>query len=127
MRRQSGQTTTQAHGFRGVPATPMRLSISGEEAGYMVTTKARGEQPLAARGHTAPQMTGRLSTADADQMFRDYYESRDPLLRERLVGAHLGLAISLASRFSSRHESLDDLHQAAMLGLLHAIDRFDPT
>jgi RNA polymerase sigma-B factor len=60
-------------------------------------------------------------------MFDEFHQTRDPVLRERLVGAHLGLAASLASRFASRQENADDLHQAALVGLLHAIDRFDPT
>ncbi|HVF32847.1 MAG TPA: SigB/SigF/SigG family RNA polymerase sigma factor [Acidimicrobiales bacterium] len=71
-------------------------------------------------------MTGRIPAAEADRLFREYAVTRDPEVRERLVCAHLGLAASLASRFSSRQESPDDLHQAALLGLLHAIDRFDP-
>ena len=82
--------------------------------------------PAAKRSRTAP-LTGRIPAAEAAQLFREYFETRDPDLRERLVCAHLGLAASLASRFSSRQESPDDLHQAALLGLLHAIDRFDPT
>jgi RNA polymerase sigma-B factor len=67
-----------------------------------------------------------LSQADAQALFREYRDTRDLAVRERLVGAHLGLAASLASRFSTRNESPDDLHQAALLGLVHAIDRFDP-
>jgi RNA polymerase sigma-B factor len=70
---------------------------------------------------------GRLPVGEAEELFKEFFVTRDPALRERLVNAHVGLAASLASRFSSRHESADDLHQAAMLGLLHAIDRFDPT
>lgn len=68
----------------------------------------------------------RLSAADADALFREYVRTRDLAIRERLVGAHIGLAASLASRFSTRHESPEDLQQAALLGLVHAIDRFDP-
>jgi RNA polymerase sigma-B factor len=70
---------------------------------------------------------GRVPAAEAERMFQEFHQTRDPVLRERLVGAHLGLAASLASRFASRQESADDLHQAALVGLLHAIDRFDPT
>ena len=75
----------------------------------------------------AEPRTGRIPAAEADRLFREFFATRDHELRERLVNAHLGLAASLASRFSSRQESTDDLHQAALLGLLHAIDRFDPT
>jgi RNA polymerase sigma-B factor len=72
-------------------------------------------------------MQARLSGAESAELFQEYFVTRDPALRERLVHAHLGLAASLASRFASRPESHDDLHQAALLGLLHAVDRFDPT
>jgi RNA polymerase sigma-B factor len=78
------------------------------------------------RARTAP-LTGRIPAAEATELFQEYFVTRDPELRERLVHAHLGLAASLANRFGSRQESPDDLHQAALLGLLHAIDRFDPT
>lgn len=40
--------------------------------------------------------------------------------------AHQGLAYSLAGRFAQRGEEIDDLHQVALLGLLKAIERFDP-
>lgn len=59
--------------------------------------------------------------------FLDFARTKDPVLRSRLVEAHQGFAYALAGRFSARHESSDDLNQAALLGLLHAVDRFDPT
>ncbi|HUP84804.1 MAG TPA: SigB/SigF/SigG family RNA polymerase sigma factor [Acidimicrobiales bacterium] len=78
--------------------------------------------------HTgAAPLQARLPSAEADRLFREFFGTRDPILRERLVNAHIGLAASLASRFASRQENHDDLHQAALLGLLHAVDRFDPT
>ena len=56
----------------------------------------------------------------------EYHRTGDAQLRAALVEAHAPLAHSLAARFAGRGEALDDLVQAAMLGLLHAIDRFDP-
>ena len=53
-------------------------------------------------------------------------ESVDAKRRAAMVAAHAGLARSLARRFANRGESLDDLVQVAMLGLLKAVDRFDP-
>jgi RNA polymerase sigma-B factor len=79
------------------------------------------------RHTTVAPLQARLSGSEADRLFHEYFVTRDPVLRERLVNAHLGLASSLASRFASRQESHDDLQQAARLGLLHAVDRFDPT
>ena len=43
-----------------------------------------------------------------------------------LVKAYQGLALSLANRFAQRGEDLEDLNQVALMGLLLAIERFDP-
>ncbi|MGH3943384.1 MAG: RNA polymerase sigma factor SigF [Pseudonocardiaceae bacterium] len=48
-------------------------------------------------------------------------------LRERLVSEHLPLAHNIARRFSHRGEPQDDLQQVATVGLIHAVDRFDPS
>jgi RNA polymerase sigma-B factor len=50
----------------------------------------------------------------------------DPQAREALVHRFLPLADHLARRFVGRGESLEDLVQVASLGLVQAIDRFDP-
>jgi RNA polymerase sigma-B factor len=61
------------------------------------------------------------------QAIRQYFATRDPATRDRIVNAYQGLAYSLAGRFAQRGEELDDLNQVALIGLLKAIDRFDPT
>lgn len=58
--------------------------------------------------------------------FAEFAETRDPTTRGKLVEAHIGLAEYLARRFSNRGEPLDDLVQVASVGLLKAVDRFDP-
>src|SRR5437870_12835301 len=60
------------------------------------------------------------------QKFHEYGRTRDGQLRDELVEAHLGLAEYLARRFSNRGEPLDDLVQVASVGLLKAVDRFEP-
>ncbi|MER6631190.1 SigB/SigF/SigG family RNA polymerase sigma factor [Streptomyces sp. NPDC000987] len=47
-------------------------------------------------------------------------------IRDRLVTAWLPMAHRIASRFRDRGESVEDLRQVAALGLVKAIDRFDP-
>jgi RNA polymerase sigma-B factor len=56
----------------------------------------------------------------------EFAETRNARLRDELVEAHLGLAEYLARRFSNRGEPLDDLTQVASVGLIKAVDRFDP-
>jgi RNA polymerase sigma-B factor len=64
--------------------------------------------------------------AELRQKFADYAATRDTALRDQLIAAHLGLAEYLARRFANRGEPLDDLIQVASVGLLKAVDRFDP-
>ncbi len=70
-----------------------------------------------------------LDRTDKDALGRTFVEfasSRSPVLRDELIEAHLGLAEYLARRFSNRGEPLDDLVQVASLGLVKAVERFDP-
>jgi len=50
----------------------------------------------------------------------------DDAARARVVELHLPLAASLARRFASSPEPLEDLVQIATVGLLKAVDRFRP-
>jgi RNA polymerase sigma-B factor len=50
----------------------------------------------------------------------------DPSARDELAEEFLPLAEYFARRFSGRGEPIEDLTQTASLGLLNAIDRFDP-
>lgn len=58
--------------------------------------------------------------------FREYRKTRDRRLRNELIEAHQSLATHLARRFVHRGEPFDDLLQVAQLGMLKAVERFDP-
>src|SRR5688572_31735838 len=60
------------------------------------------------------------------QKFAQYAETGDQRLRDELIEAHLRLAEHLARRFANRGVPLDDLVQVASLGLVKAVERFDP-
>ena len=60
------------------------------------------------------------------ELFRRYKEEGDDDAREQLVMSHLNLVRFLASKFKSRGEPLDDLIQVGTIGLIKAVDRFDP-
>lgn len=67
-----------------------------------------------------------LSKAELNALFQSYKEDRSPEIKSKIVESYLDLVRSLARRFSNRGEPLDDLVQVASMGLLKAIDRFDP-
>ncbi len=61
------------------------------------------------------------------ELFQRLRERRDRSARETLILAHQRLAVYVAKKFADRGESLEDLIQVAQLGLIKAIDRYDPS
>ena len=66
-----------------------------------------------------------MTPTDPHNLMREYQRTRDPRLREQLVHRYLPLARSLARRFASGGEPLEDLEQVAALALVKAVDGFD--
>jgi RNA polymerase sigma-B factor len=58
--------------------------------------------------------------------FEEFAATGDRRVRDELIEAHLRLAEHLARRFANRGVPLDDLIQVASLGLVKAVERFDP-
>ncbi|MGZ8649758.1 MAG: SigB/SigF/SigG family RNA polymerase sigma factor [Solirubrobacteraceae bacterium] len=67
-----------------------------------------------------------VRTREDRRLLERYHRRGDHAAREALVQRFLPLARQLARRYQRGGEPLDDLVQVASLGLLKAIDRFDP-
>jgi RNA polymerase sigma-B factor len=67
-----------------------------------------------------------LTRLSDDELLVVYHEDRDPCAREELVKRFLPFARKLALRYVHSREPLDDLVQVASVGLLNAIERFEP-
>lgn len=67
--------------------------------------------------------TGRI---DESAAFAEYRRTNDRALRDALFERMMPLAHQVAMRYQASQEPLDDLLQVARLGLLKAIERFDP-
>ena len=65
--------------------------------------------------------------AELEELAARYALTRDTRLRERLIEAHQPLVEGMAARFRRRGAPLEDLVQVAAIGLIEALDRFDPT
>jgi len=61
-----------------------------------------------------------------DELLDAYHFDRDSGAREELVKRFLPFARKLALRYVHSREPLDDLVQVASVGLLNAIERFEP-
>jgi RNA polymerase sigma-B factor len=71
--------------------------------------------------------SGTGSWCDTDALLSRWREGKDPAAREELVARFLPLARKLATRYHSSAGPIEDLVQVASIGLLEAIDRFDPS
>jgi len=77
--------------------------------------------------HAADEARDRAARAQEDRRLLERYHRRgDAAARAALVERFLPLARQLARRYQRAGEPLDDLIQVASLGLIKAIDRFDP-
>ena len=68
----------------------------------------------------------RLPLTDENQLLRAASTRGDAQARETLVERFMPMARALAKRYAGSREPMEDLTQVAALGLLKAIDRFDP-
>jgi RNA polymerase sigma-B factor len=83
----------------------------------------------AARPARIPRRTERDRAAAREverRLLVRYHDEGDLAAREELVERFLPLARDLALRYTYTDESFDDLLQVASLGLIKAIDRFEP-
>lgn len=63
---------------------------------------------------------------ETELLFRRYMRTRSAKTRDQLVMMHQNLVRFLAGKFANRGEPLEDLVQVGVIGLINAIDRFDP-
>jgi RNA polymerase sigma-B factor len=67
-----------------------------------------------------------MERLDPERAYELFSNKADPSVRERLIEQYLPLAESLSRRYQHSGQPLDDLVQVASIGLLKAVDRFDP-
>jgi RNA polymerase sigma-B factor len=67
-----------------------------------------------------------VSAADSQELFERWRRDRDREARDELIARFLPLARKLARRYVQSSEPYDDLVQVASLGLVKAVERFDP-
>lgn len=74
-----------------------------------------------------PSAVRSLESSRERDLWARFSRERDPAAKEDLVRAYLPLAAQMARRYAGISEPFDDLFQVASLGLVNAVDRFDPS
>ncbi len=84
-----------------------------QELGRRIQAANQAEQRLA---------DGEITVAEYERIQQDAAEARD-----RMVHSNLRLVISVAKGFRNRGLPMEDLIEEGNVGLMNAVDRFDPT
>ena len=98
-----------------------------EERSAREASEARAERARHRSLHRTPKGKAAWDKDRTRELFRQYKATGDPDVRDQLIVSHLNLVRFLASKFKNRGEPLDDLIQVGTIGLIKAIDRFDPS
>lgn len=66
-----------------------------------------------------------LKEAEKEELLK-LTKQGDKSARDKLIGGNLRLVLSVIQKFTNRGENMDDLFQIGCIGLIKAIDNFDP-
>src|SRR6185369_7774868 len=94
-----------------------------EERGCMDSTSFEQARP---RSPIFLKRTKFLTREEEREIAERYRETREPALARRLVESHLQLVAKVARQCSCRRDLLPDLIQEGTLGLMRAVEKYDP-
>ena len=72
-------------------------------------------------------MTKAKKKDDIQELFEEYAKTHDQALRDKLIEKNLYIAEILAKKFIGKGIDYDDIFQIASLGLIHAVERYEPS
>ena len=58
-------------------------------------------------------------------LINDWRDNKNPKSLQKILDSYLRLAVSYARKYSSYGLSIDDLIHEGVLGIMHALDKFD--
>ncbi len=64
--------------------------------------------------------------AEIDALVRRYRETKDTTIRNRIISQHMYLVQTVARKFAGLGESREDLLQEGAMGLINAVELYDP-
>jgi RNA polymerase sigma-70 factor (sigma-B/F/G subfamily) len=113
------QCTLRLTGASGLPLEVLEIAGVAKRLGLYDFESSEESDGLAASGELVVSMLDTMSQLTPGS--REHTQIRD-----RVVAACTPFATALARRFAHRGEPFDDLNQVAMVGLLKAVDGYDP-
>jgi RNA polymerase nonessential primary-like sigma factor len=112
------------HGYDAPPVAtgPARASAHHRDADYPGQTEA----PDATRMYLKEIGFAPLLSAEQERHFGRLARDGDPAGRRRMIESNLRLVVKISRRYLNRGLPLLDLIEEGNLGLIHAVEKFDP-
>jgi RNA polymerase sigma-32 factor len=92
----------------------------------METRTARTAEPRPPQSNLAFKNSRLLTREEETELAQRYKETHDPAVGQSLIESHLRLVAKIARQCCSRRELLPDLIQEGALGLMRAVEKYDP-
>lgn len=67
-----------------------------------------------------------LTKSEAKELFLKYKDTRDKSIRNRLINNYMYIPKLLTRKYAYKSNDYEDIYQVACLGLMYAVDRYDP-
>ncbi len=103
-----------------------RTSAKVRRRAIATTTAAASTSTKAERQSAAEPRRQAPDRDEVDALIRQYRRGKDVGIRDRLIAQHLYLVQTAARKFAGLGESHDDLLQEGAMGLINAVDLYDP-
>src|SRR5699024_7774183 len=103
---------------------PEQLSIDAEEA--QENSSTNDHELDATRLYLSEIGLAPLLTAREEVHYTRLAQKGDPVGRNRMIESNLRLVVKIARRYMNRGLALLDLIEEGNLGLIHAVEKFDP-
>lgn len=82
---------------------------------------------ISTKAETRPVHPVGMPASELERLSCEYALTRDPHLRDSLILYHQRLVRSIAAKFIGSEETLEDLIQVGNIGLINALDRYNPS
>jgi RNA polymerase sigma-32 factor len=100
-------------------------AAAGDEAERAKASKRAEADPYAAYMASLRDVD-RLERDEEHELAVEYGKTHDPKIARKLVTANLKLVVKLAHEYSRAHRNLPDLIQEGNVGLVQAVEKYDP-